>query len=615
MPYNVNYDMGNIKVEALSTSITVTCNKAYYANVPKSYKVQVYGGSALTTLIAEKTENDNSVYFGPTDGIVKNTKYKIVVRAFQNLNGGGDYGNTVNGTVTTPIPGGGSHPKSTKKVTSTFTSSKKVSPSFGANNASSGVTNSHLDDLNGIAGSTNTPSNTGSKTKTKISNTQETPAKEVAEGVQNSTFEFNKGSSIKSVGNNSIQRGTLVLDSKNKKINQATIATKDTGISTSATYYAFGTGLFFGSDLDKVNSSGGLGVFTDASGLNGYFIKLESTDVVGTEKKQLRLLKSISGNLRRIDAEAGVKELALVYGATLYRLDVFIKATSTANEIFISVNGNTLIHTDEDVANTDDPFKKKIDPTSYISLFCNLGQAYFDYAYATVITEKDYEDKVNKIKYKGQTGEATLSALFGERIISNFDKLSVPGGYLEEFGPTAREIIRTNVKFENRPGFPLKVSTGINPYVQVLGSKMNSFGADVYVLNNAGTFMPLAGGPHTYSIWGNYVSEPGAQEYSEDLYSANTYTSPDPVTFESKWIQNESDAKSLASFIKTQWSKQQSIIELEVFGNPLVSVGEIITVNYPDNNLTGSEKFLVTSVNLGFGEETTTRISARSIYS
>lgn len=615
MPYNVNYDMGNIKVEALPTSITVICNKAYYANVPKSYKVQVYSGSALTTFVAEKTENDNSIYFGPTDGIVKNTKYKIVARAFENLNGGGDFGNTVSGTVTTPIPGGGSHPKATKKVTSSFSSSKTVSPSFGANNASSGVTNSHLDDVNKMAGDTNNSKNTGSKTKNKVATAKETPQKEISEGVQNSTFEFNKGSSIKSVGNNSIQRGTLTLSNKSKKINQATIATKQIDISTSATYYAFGTGLFFGSSLENVNSSGGLGIFTDASGLNGYFIKLESTDVVSTEKKQLRLLKSISGNLRRIDAEAGVKELALVYGATLYRLDVFIKATSAQNEIFISVNGNTLTHIDTDVANTDNPFKKKIDPTNYISLFCNLGDTYFDYVYGTVITEADYNDKVNKIKYKGQTGDATISALFGERVISNFGKLNVPGGYLEEFGPTAREIIRTNVKFENRPGFPLKVSTGINPYVQILGSKMNSFGADVYVLNNAGTFMPLAGGPHTYSIWGNYVSEPGAQEYSEDLYAANTYTSPDPVTFESKWIQNESDAKSLASFIKNQWSKQQSVVELEVFGNPLVSVGDIITINYPKNNLTGTEKFLITSVNLGFGEETTTRISARSIYS
>lgn len=608
MPQNALYDMGNINVELLPTLITVTCNKAYYANPVGSYRVQIYGGSNLTTLVSQKTSSTNKITFTATDGIVKNTKYKIVARAYQNANAGGDYGGSVTGTATTPTVGGGTHPKATKKVTQKFTNPKLVSPSISDNTASGHVGSA-------INNSLNNKSKTA--TKTKISNTQvqETPAKEVAEGVQNSSFEFKKGSSVRSVGNSSIQRGTLTLDTKNKKPNESTVATKDTDIDITGSYYAFGAGIFFGSDLDGVKSSGGLGVFTDASGMNGYFIKLESTDVVGGDKKQLRLLKANSGNLRRIDTEVGTKELALVYGATLYRLDVFIKVGTTSNEVFISVNGNPISYTDTNISNTDDPFKKKIDPTKYITLFCNLGQVQFDYVYATPITQADYDNKINKIKYQGQTGEATLSSLFGERIISNFSKLNLPNGYLEEFGPTAREIVRTNIKYDNRPGFPLRVNTGINPYVQVIGSKMNSFGADVYVLNNAGTFMPLAGGPYSYSIWGNYISEPGVHEYSENLYDINTYTAPDPVTFESIWIQNEADAKSLASFIKNQWSKQQFTIQIEVFGNPLVTPGEIITINYPKQNLTGTEKFLVTDVSLSFGEETSTRISARSIYS
>ena len=330
MPQNALYDMGNITVELLPTLITVTCNKAYYANPVGSYRVQIYGGSNLTTLVSQKTSSTNKITFTATDGIVKNTKYKIIARAYQNANAGGDYGGSVTGTATTPTVGGGTHPKATKKVTQKFTNPKLVSPSISDNTASGHVGSA-------INNSLNNKSTTA--TKTKISNTQvqETPAKEVAEGVQNSSFEFKKGSSVRSVGNSSIQRGTLTLDTKNKKPNEATVATKDTDIDITGSYYAFGAGIFFGSDLDGVKSSGGLGVFTDASGMNGYFIKLESTDVVGGDKKQLRLLKANSGNLRRIDTEVGTKELALVYGATLYRLDVFIKVGTTSNEVFISV--------------------------------------------------------------------------------------------------------------------------------------------------------------------------------------------------------------------------------------------------------------------------------------
>jgi len=81
------------------------------------------------------------------------------------------------------------------------------------------------------------------------------------------------------------------------------------------------------------------------------------------------------------------------------------------------------------------------------------------------------------------------------------------------------------------------------------------------------------------------------------------------------WIQREDDAKNLATWIQTQWSKQQRVIEMEIFSNPLISVGDIITVNYPKNDLDGTQKFVVTRVSSSFREGLNTSISARSIYS
>ncbi len=54
---------------------------------------------------------------------------------------------------------------------------------------------------------------------------------------------------------------------------------------------------------------------------------------------------------------------------------------------------------------------------------------------------------------------------------------------------------------------------------------------------------------------------------------------------------------------------------MEIFSNPLISVGDIITVNYPKNDLDGTQKFVVTRVSSSFREGLNTRISARSIYS
>ena len=73
--------------------------------------------------------------------------------------------------------------------------------------------------------------------------------------------------------------------------------------------------------------------------------------------------------------------------------------------------------------------------------------------------------------------------------------------------------------------------------------------------------------------------------------------------------------KILFTWIKNQWSKQQQSINMDIFGNPAIEVGDIITVNYPKNNLDGTQKFLVTNVNTQFQEGVSTSITARSIYS
>ena len=54
---------------------------------------------------------------------------------------------------------------------------------------------------------------------------------------------------------------------------------------------------------------------------------------------------------------------------------------------------------------------------------------------------------------------------------------------------------------------------------------------------------------------------------------------------------------------------------MEIFGNPAIEVGDIITINYPKNDLDGTKKFLVTNVNTSFDEGVSTDITARSIYS
>ena len=134
----------------------------------------------------------------------------------------------------------------------------------------------------------------------------------------------------------------------------------------------------------------------------------------------------------------------------------------------------------------------------------------------------------------------------------------------------------------------------------------------MYLINNAGTWVPLDDSSlHSFSVIGNYVVTSGQHEYTDK--TINEYSNPEPVIFQSSWIQKEDDAKSISKWIKDLWSKQQSVVNMQVFGNPLVSVGDIITINYPSNNLDGSQKFVVMNVNNSFNEGLETSITARTL--
>jgi hypothetical protein len=240
------------------------------------------------------------------------------------------------------------------------------------------------------------------------------------------------------------------------------------------------------------------------------------------------------------------------------------------------------------------------------------GSAYYDYVYAMPLEEAQYNSGVLQNVYNGQFNNTMLNFLYGEKVLSNFNKTTLTNGKLEEFGTVARELRKVNIKYESRPGYPLYPSLGINKFINVLGSRLTSFGAEVYLINNAGTWVPLDDSSlHSFSVIGNYVVTSGQHEYTDS--SVNEYSNPEPVIFQSSWIQKEDDAKSISKWIKDLWSKQQTVINLQVFGNPMVSVGDIITINYPSNNLDGTQKFVVMNVNNSFNQGLETSITARTL--
>lgn len=197
----------------------------------------------------------------------------------------------------------------------------------------------------------------------------------------------------------------------------------------------------------------------------------------------------------------------------------------------------------------------------------------------------------------------TISLLYGDLIYSPGETAESRNGSLLEFGSTAREVRKVKVRFQSEnPSIPLRVSVGGNKQVTVLDSKIQPFGAEMYVLNNTSTFVPLHDNQFsTFSIIGNEINKSGQIEYSIDDFTE--MSSKEPLIFQSTWIQSEQDAKSLATWIKESILNKNKVINLDIFGNPLISPGDIVTINYPLQELiTQVGKYIVVDVQLQFSE-------------
>jgi len=354
------------------------------------------------------------------------------------------------------------------------------------------------------------------------------------------------GTSVALSGNRSIKRSIFTVTSKTNNLEEYSVAIKPTAMSSGYNYYTFGTGIFFDSPTKTPKSCGGLGFFVSADGRTGYFIEIKTeASLLDTKDKSVKILKFVDGVKKALpDSQDGQngKIYAGILGASQYKVDVKVEVTSLATIIDLYINNFKVSAADvySSSANAN-PIDKPISKTNNIALYSNLGSANFDYVYSMPLTETEYRNAILSDIYTGQFGSTMLNFAYGDRVIDNIGIPTNKRPYIEEFGTVARELRRAKINFAQPGGYPLYASTGVNQFANIIGSRFTHHGAEVYVANNAGTFIPLQSGAHNFIIIGNYISENGTHEYTEE--TINEYTTPEPATFESTWIQTEQDAK------------------------------------------------------------------------
>jgi hypothetical protein len=369
---------------------------------------------------------------------------------------------------------------------------------------------------------------------------------------------------------------------------------------------------------------GGLALCLSDNGATGYYIEIKTEQNTATGKltdKNITLWRFKKGakpyQVAITDSQKGDSTTVTgVSGGQLYNLDVKVNYDTSRRTFKINFDNTTIVATDNGASYV-------LPITEKVGLFSQKGSISYDYLYSNAISESQFASTTTYNPYSGMLGsQSYLSQSFGDFVLTKGSKISAPT-FFKEFGPVARELKYINAKYAQRPGQPRFAQITLNPFVTLLGSSTNSFGLEAYVLNNAGTFVPLADGKtRSFQVIGDQIVATDPFEYIDPEIAK--LKDIEIIGFDSTWIQKELEAKELSTWMKDQWSRQQTAIDIQCFPNPLIQVGDMVEISYPFNSIYSSDdtipsgkyasKYVILDVGHSWDSGLSTSVRCRSIY-
>jgi len=371
----------------------------------------------------------------------------------------------------------------------------------------------------------------------------------------------------------------------------------------------------------------GVAFSLSADNKSGYFLSIASSQNSNSDKsyRDINFYKIVNGipvKLSDEQKEADSSIVTGIKGGKMYKVDIRANysvpsgGSSKVLTLRVSINNKSFLVVDQS------PFTTLTQKVGLISL---QGVSAFDYIYTAPLTIQEFTSNQPFDPYKGFLGgNSSIVKTFGD-FIFNQQSQQTNSIWIKEFGPVARELRRIQSRYQY-PGFPLYPSLVNNTDVTIAGASFDSFTMDIYVLNNTGAFTALANEQEKqFAVIGNFIVSSDSFEYIDPTLS--DADKQEVIGFDSTWIQRETEAKALAEWMKDQWSKQQKVISIETFLNPIVQIGDVVEVSYPANDLYSSEdssipagyaanKFVVLSINSAYDKDSppTTSLACRSVH-
>lgn len=244
--------------------------------------------------------------------------------------------------------------------------------------------------------------------------------------------------------------------------------------------------------------------------------------------------------------------------------------------------------------------------------------------------EADANDPEVNTDDSGQILDLIYGGYRSNHVISQY-KLG-PGGqvtnlknYFDEFTPIIHEMREFDVKFTETPVIHSYGLCSNESQVAFLEYNADPFGAK-FVLANTSRVDAVVNGEdditfgkddvvnHKLMVYGRLLTQEDAQSVVTEDEESIRKRGKSEIEIDSKWNQSKAAADSISSWIVKYFGFGSEEVSGSIFGNPLLQIGDLVTVSHPAYNMTSStHKYFVTSVHRSADEGYGTEVGLRRI--
>lgn len=383
-----------------------------------------------------------------------------------------------------------------------------------------------------------------------------------------------------------------------------------------------GTRMRFPSSPSGKHFRGGLWFWGSGDNKTMYAVDIGTTDSVNPRRaneNEIRVLRRAGGVTKRLSKGA-------IYGINTDQW-IDIDVTVYKGSISVSINGIQTLR-------VADPSPLRATGRGGLQV---RGESVADFEYFYMMapgaiqeTDLDNSSYLDIVRggyfssqfYKNYAGQTrTVKIRQGKKTISV--KRAYDQRYFYEFGRDVKEVREYDVKFEKFPVIYSSLYVS-NEDQSVLDEYIHDpFGAR-FIIANAARVNAVVNGEDKVSfgadnpvdqkmmITGRTIQQ--GEEKTEHAKNEQAVKARGEITLEisSDWIQTKEAAKSLCDWIVNNWSEPSDDVEVQVFGNPLFELGDIVSINYPRKNMSSlTHRYFVTGISNSWDNGLTTSLSLR----